>query len=207
VEIVRLVRASLGTVLIRPICRKHGTYRPNLAKLVAGNSVAEIRKVTEAGFSIYGGDNNLAGKAVSSIAKLKGVGPATASLFLSCYDPIKVPFFSDELFRYLHWLDTKGKGWDRKISYTMKEYNTMFDRTQVLRKRLETESGETVKAIDLEKMAYALGKGGEVEPASKIGSVGGKRGHDRVEEDNDALRPPSPKRRREGLRPDQAKSQ
>lgn len=163
--------------------------------------------MTGGGFSIYEGDNSLACKAISSIAKLRGVGPATASLFLSCYDPIEVPFFSDELFRYLHWSDTKGKCWDRKISYTMKEYKTMFDRTQVLRKRLETESGETVKAIDLEKMAYVLGKGGEVEPASKSGTVGGKRGHDRVEEDNDALRPSSPKRRREGLRPNQAKSQ
>ena len=83
----------------------------------------------------------------------------------------------------------------------------MFDETQVLRKRLETESGETVKAIDLEKMAYALGKGGEVEPASKVGFVGEKRGHEKVEEGNDTLRPPSPKRRREGLRSNQAKIQ
>lgn len=160
--------------------------------------------MTEAGFSIYEGDNSLACKAISSISKLRGVGPATASLFLSCYDPFKVPFFSDELFRYLHWSDTKGRGWDRKISYTMKEYKTMLAKTQALRDRLETESGETVKAIDLEKMAYVLGKGGEVEPAS---TVGGKRGHAGVEEDNDALRPPSPKRRREGLRPNKAKSQ
>jgi len=163
--------------------------------------------VTEAGFSIYEGDNSLACKAISSIAKLRGVGPATASLFLSCYDPIKVPFFSDELFRYLHWSDAKGKGWDRKISYTMKEYKTLFDKMQVLRKRLKTVSGKTVKAIDLEKMAYALGKGGQVEPASRIGTMGGKRGHGGVEEEDEAPQPPWPKRRREGLRPDQAKSQ
>jgi len=163
--------------------------------------------VTEAGFSIYEGDNNLAGKAISSIAKLKGVGPATASLFLSCYDPIKVPFFSDELFRYLHWSDTKAKGWDRKISYTFKEYQMMFDKTQVLRKRLETESGETVKAIDLEKIAYALGNGGEVEPTSMMGTAERKREHENLEEDREAPQSPSPKRRRGGSRRNQAKIQ
>lgn len=160
--------------------------------------------MTEAGFSIYEGDHNLAGKAVSSIAKLRGVGPATASLFLSCYDPIKVPFFSDELFRYLHWSDTKVKGWDRKISYTIKEYQSMFDKTQVLRKRLEMESGETVEAIDLEQMAYTLGKSGEVEPTSMVGTTEGKCGVESVEEEDKELRPPSPKRRREGLRRKQA---
>jgi len=160
--------------------------------------------MTEAGFGIYEGDHNLAGKAVSSIAKLRGVGPATASLFLSCYDPIGVPFFSDELFRYLHFSDTKANGWDRKISYTTKEYQSMFDKTQVLRKRLETESGETVKAIHLEKMAYALGRSGEVKPTSIIGTAEGKRGVESVEEEDKELRPPSPKRRSEGLRRKQA---
>lgn len=157
--------------------------------------------MTEAGFSIYEGDNSLASKAISSIAKLRGVGPATASLFLSCYDPIKVPFFSDELFRYLEWSDTKGKGWDRKIGYTMKEYKTMFDKAQLLRNRLETESGKTVKAIDLEKMAYVLGKGGEAEAAPITGTVGGKRGRDNVEVGSSEPQPPAPKRRKEGLRP------
>lgn len=166
-----------------------------------------MRKVTEAGFSIYESDNSLACKAISSITKLRGVGPATAALFLSCYDPIKAPFFSDELFRYLHWSDTKGKGWDRKIGYTMKEYKTMFDKAQVLRNRLEKESGETVKAIDLEKMAYVLGKGGEVEPAPITGIVGGKRGRDEVEVGSSGPQSPTPKRRKEGLRRKYAKSQ
>lgn len=130
------------------------------------------------------------------MSKLKGVGPATASLFLSCYDPVQVPFFSDELFRYLHWSDTKMEGWDRKIGYTMKEYQALYDKTQALRERLENESGETVHAIDLEKMAYALGRRAEVEPTSMIGTAEGKRKYDKAVEDNKALRPPSPKRRK-----------
>ena len=167
--------------------RKHGTYRPRLAKLVAENSVTNIRKTTKDAFSIYDGDNSDAGKAVTAISKLKGVGPATASLFLSCYDPIKVPFFSDELFRYLHWSDIKARGWDRKISYTMKEYQSLLDKTKALRERLEKESGQIVKAIDLEKMAYEIAKSAQTAV---------KRGNGDEEEGNKALRPPSPKRRR-----------
>lgn len=92
------------------------------------------------------------------MSKLKGVGPATASLFLSCYDPINVPFFSDELYRYLHWEDGRSKGWDRKIGYTMKEYKSLYDRLQTLRERLEKDTGDIVPAINVEQVAYVLGK-------------------------------------------------
>ena len=125
------------------------------------------------------------------MSKLKGVGPATASLFLSCYDIAKAPFFSDELFRYLHWSNAQVKEWDQKISYTMKEYKTLYDKTQVLRGRLEKESGQMVKAIDLEKMAFSLAKGAHAGAKRGLLSKG-----DTEEENEKALRPPSPKRRR-----------
>lgn len=95
---------------------------------------------------------------MTALSKLKGIGPATASLLLSCYDPVKVPFFADELYRYLHWEEAKNKGWDRKIKYTIKEYKDLFEKLQNLQERLENESGETPPAIDIEKMAYVLGK-------------------------------------------------
>ena len=71
---------------------------------------------------------------------------------------MKVPFFSDELYRYLHFEEAKSKGWDRKISYTMKEYKSLFEKLQTLRERLEKENKRQVSAIDIEKMAYVLGK-------------------------------------------------
>lgn len=104
---------------------------------------------------------------------------------LSSYDPVNVPFFSDELYRYLHWSEVKSKGWDRKINYTMKEYRDLYDKTQELRQRLEKESGDVVKAIDLEKMAYALGKHAQ---HKKEGGVD--------DENDKALKGPSPNRRR-----------
>ncbi|KAL9135882.1 MAG: hypothetical protein Q9175_002907 [Cornicularia normoerica] len=136
---------------------KHGTYRPNLAKLVAANSVKDVRETTKNAFEVYEADKEDYGKSITALNKLKGIGPATSSLLLSCYDPVKIPFFSDELYRYLLWEEAKSKGWDRKINYTIKEYKTLFERVASLRERLEKESGKEVSAIDIEKAAYVLG--------------------------------------------------
>ncbi|CAD6563621.1 MAG: hypothetical protein ASARMPRED_000094 [Alectoria sarmentosa] len=137
---------------------KHGTYRPNLAKLVASNSVKDVRETTKNAFEIYEANGEDYGKSITVLNKLKGIGPATSSLLLSCYDPLKVPFFSDELYRYLHWEEAKSKGWDRKINYTIKEYKALFERVAELRERLKKDSGKEVSAIDIEKGAYVLGK-------------------------------------------------
>jgi len=170
------------------IRRKHGIYRPNLAKLVASNSVKDVRETTKAAFATYDADNADYAKSITTLSKMKGIGPATASLLLSCYDPVTVPFFSDELFRYLHWEEAKSKGWDRKINYTAKEYKALFERLQTLRERLEKESKTLVPAIDIEKAAYVLGK--EATSASKFPV-------DEEDAKSDAaLQPPSPKRRK-----------
>jgi hypothetical protein len=153
--------------------------------LVASNSGQEVRKTTKNAFTIYTEDSANYATAITTLSKLKGIGPATASLILSSYDPVNIPFFSDELFRYLHWSEAKAKGWDRKIKYSMKEYKDLYDQTQILRQRLEKDGGKAVKAIDLEKMAYALGKEAQHQQGLGIDA-----------EDDEPLRPPSPKRRR-----------
>lgn len=174
--------------MLIPDFSKHGTYRPNLAKLVASNSVKDIRIATETSFSTYESKLSDPTKAFAPLTKLKGIGPATASLLLSCYDPINLPFFSDELYRYMHWQEAKSKGWDRKIGYTMKEYKELFKRVQELKKRLEAQSKTTVSAINIEKAAYVLGKEAQSYPLSL------KR---KDEQENDtALYPPSPKKRK-----------
>ena len=138
--------------------RKHGTYRPNLAKLVGSNSVKDVRETTSDAFEVYEADKEAYDKSITILSKLKGIGPATSSLLLSCYDPVRIPFFSDELYRYLHWEEAKSKGWDRKINYTMKEYKSLFEKVTELRERLENDSGKQVSTIDIEKAAYVLGK-------------------------------------------------
>ena len=164
---------------------KHGTYRPNLAKLVASNSIDAIRSTTRSAFSVYTANPADYIKSLSTLSRLKGIGPATASLLLSSYDSVHVPFFSDELFRWLHWEEAKNKGWDRKINYTQKEYKDLYARLQTLRERLEKEARTTISALKIEKAAYALGK------AAYKFSLDREDG-----EGDEALRPPSPKRRK-----------
>ncbi|KAL8711666.1 MAG: hypothetical protein Q9225_007090, partial [Loekoesia sp. 1 TL-2023] len=151
---------------------KFGTYRPNLAKLVASNPAEEVRQTSSSAFSTFASTSPPEpGKAISTLSKLKGIGPATASLILSCYDPVTVPFFSDELFRWLHWesgldndsnkkrkADSDMEGWERKIKYTAKEYTSVFEKTTALRERLRKEGGEEVRAVDVERAAYDIAK-------------------------------------------------
>ena len=77
-------------------------------------------ETTTAGLS-----DSVLGSALTTLTKLKGIGPATASLLLSTSDPENVPFFSDELFRWAFWEDKPGCRWDRKISYSAKEYREL----------------------------------------------------------------------------------
>ena len=171
--------------------RKHGTYRPTLAALVASNPPSAILTSTRTAFTTYSTNPDTSGntKALNALTTLKGVGPATASLLLSCYDPTHIPFFSDELYRYLHWEEgSRGKGWDRKIGYTLKEYRALCDRLQILRLRLEHESGEEVKAVDIEKMAYALAK--SEQQAEGLGEPKGE-----GEGDGEDVQPTSSKKR------------
>lgn len=83
--------------------------------------------------------------AVDALAKLRGVGPATASLLLAVHDPDNVIFFADEAF---YWLCSGAKR--EPIKYNKKEYKELNERSQAVAKRLN------VKAIDVERVAYVL---------------------------------------------------
>ena len=174
------------------VYRKHGTYRPKLAQLVTSNKSEDVRKTTEAAFSLY--EENEFDKVLPQLTKLKGVGPATASLVLACYDPVNVPFFSDELFRWAHWdgrgngIKNTGQGFKRAIGYTAKEYKSLCNRVSAARERLDKEGREATSALEMEKVAYVLGKEGvdvaqivtEETKSKKTSEVSGeKRGNSR----------------------------
>ena len=78
----------------------------------------------------------------------------------------------------------------------MKEYRALFEKSQELRIRLEKESGKDVKAIDVERMAYALAKGAQKAAYSSVGAKQGKRDREKDVKNDEALQPPSSKRRR-----------
>jgi hypothetical protein len=87
-------------------------------------------------------------KAFDTVSKLSGVGPATASLVLSVYIPMNVPYFEDEAFAWLcsDW----GK---EKLKYDGKEYMELFRRVWQFRQGL----GMEVTAVEVEKLAFVLG--------------------------------------------------
>ena len=132
-------------------CRKHGTFRPALMGLVKSNPADLVKGATAEAFAAYAETSDAMG-ALKILTKLRGIGPATASLLLNVFSPAEVPFFSDELFRWTHW-DGKGKtGWGRSIKYNVTEYKELLASVEALRKRLG------VRAVDAEKVAYVLGK-------------------------------------------------
>ncbi|KAF2656825.1 hypothetical protein K491DRAFT_596312 [Lophiostoma macrostomum CBS 122681] len=154
---------------------KHGKFRPNLLRLVQSNSEQDVEDVLETAYDDLYKDEGTT-NALKRLQKLKGIGPATASLILSVWTPLPdriddggsldsceravsgVPFFSDELYRWCSWEDAaEGRelaGWKRKIKYSKKEWDGIRERVWESVKRLG------VKAVECEKVAYVLGREG-----------------------------------------------
>ncbi|KAI8628908.1 hypothetical protein F5Y19DRAFT_101760 [Xylariaceae sp. FL1651] len=127
---------------------RHGKFRPTLMKLVSSNDGDIVKKTIQQAIAEYWADQDVA-RAMSAIAKLKGVGPATASLLLSVHDPHRVIFFSDEAF---WWLCCSGQ--KSPIKYNAKEYQQLSEAADKVAKRLQ------VSATDIEKVAYVIMKDG-----------------------------------------------
>lgn len=152
----------VASVILTAVCRKHGTFRPKLLALVQSNTAETILETTNEAYElIRSADGNVSPlPALKVLTQLKGIGPATASLLLSVLRMSEVPFFSDELFRWCCWdeaNDAKGAGWRRGIKYNAKEYGVLVEKVSVLRKRLGVGN---VMAVDVEKVAWVLGKEG-----------------------------------------------
>ncbi|KAI5917853.1 DUF1479-domain-containing protein [Camillea tinctor] len=128
---------------------RHGKFRPTLMKLVSSNEDETVRTTIQEAMTSYWSNPEDPFKALDTITKLKGIGPATASLLLSVHDPERVIFFSDEAF---YWLCSGGK--TTPIKYNPKEYRQLNTASQALAKRLR------VSAMDIEKVAYVLMKDG-----------------------------------------------
>lgn len=131
----------------------HGKFRPSLKKLASENDDKDVREVSRTAFATEDVD-----KASKVLCALRGVGPATASLLLSVHKPANTPFFSDELFRWCLWQDKPSCGWDRSIKYNTKEYVELRTKVGALQERFKADLNQLVKAIDIEKVAYVLGK-------------------------------------------------
>ncbi|KAI1267508.1 DUF1479-domain-containing protein [Xylariaceae sp. FL1019] len=126
---------------------RHGKFRPTLMKLVSSNESNTVEKTIHQVMTKYWSNQDIP-QAVDGISKLKGIGPATASLLLSVHDPDRVIFFSDEAF---WWLCSNGQ--KSPIKYNAKEYQQLIAAANEIIKRLG------VGATDVEKVAYVLLRG------------------------------------------------
>jgi hypothetical protein len=113
---------------------------------VRGNAPEQIQRLTRDASSTLGrnvADLEAVVASLKCVQGLAGVGPATASLVLSVCEPGDVPFFGDELFRWVTWGESVGggkdAGWKRKIKYDVKEYRVLFEGVRALRERLNVK--------------------------------------------------------------------
>jgi hypothetical protein len=113
--------------------------------LCESNSQEDCQEATTKAFQLYDHEKGSLKAALEILTKLRGVGPATASLLLAIHQPDEVPFFSDELFL---WLCHDGQS--HNIKYTTKEYLALYAEAAKVSKRLR------VGARELEKVAYVL---------------------------------------------------
>ncbi|KAG8674979.1 hypothetical protein FPOAC1_000954 [Fusarium poae] len=125
---------------------RHGKFRPTLMKLVSSNDPNDAQDVIKQALEIYDEKADTVAT-VDVLTKLRGIGPATASLLLAVHDASRVIFFADEAF---WWLCCSGK--QTPIKYNAKEYRMLCSEVDGLRNRLG------VKASDIEKVAYVLMK-------------------------------------------------
>ncbi|KAH8648007.1 hypothetical protein BGZ60DRAFT_423407 [Tricladium varicosporioides] len=131
----------------------HGVWRPFLGKQVASNTDAKVEEATKDGFGHYNSHPNDIKTILEKLTKpLKGIGPATASLLLSVYDPDHVIFFSDEVYKWL----VVGDGPKKNPKYTIAEFENIYKKAKTVVTRLH------VTPIELEKVAFVLIK--ETEP-------------------------------------------
>ncbi|OIW26104.1 hypothetical protein CONLIGDRAFT_656656 [Coniochaeta ligniaria NRRL 30616] len=123
---------------------RYGKFRPTLMKLVSSNEPDFVTQTVKEASESYRGKADV-GAALGILTKLKGIGPATASLLLSVLHPERVIFFADEAF---YWLCCSGQ--KESIKYNAKEYQTLSDRAGELCKRLK------IKAVDVERVAFVI---------------------------------------------------
>ncbi|KAF4125158.1 hypothetical protein GMORB2_3997 [Geosmithia morbida] len=125
---------------------RHGTFRPTLMSLVSSNDPKAASDTVSGAIEAYRRRDN-ASEALSTLTKLKGIGPATASLLLTVHDPSRAIFFSDEAF---YWLCCGGK--KAPVKYSAKEYLALFTEARELARRID------VSVTDIEKVAYVVMK-------------------------------------------------
>lgn len=144
--------------------RKRGKFRP-LSALVASNEEKTVIAASKKAFAAIPEKpaikDILAG--LKEVIVLKGIGPATASYILATFQPLLIPVFSDEGFRWAMFEEKPGGGWDRKLKYDVKEYSVYLEKMKEISGRLGVEIEE------VERVGFVLGREAISDQNSTVG--------------------------------------
>lgn len=122
-----------------------GKWRPRLLDFAKQQAAGVVEQASEAAFAaLQKGTDAGAKEALDTLAKLKGVGPATASAALAAASD-QVPFMSDEA------LETVVGG----RNYTVKEFLLLHQRVKDKASALSKASGRQWTAREVEKALWA----------------------------------------------------
>ncbi|MCJ1389219.1 hypothetical protein MMC18_002075 [Xylographa bjoerkii] len=159
-----LEKPELEQLMAWKLARGHA--RPALPALIRANAPALVRATTGEAFALFAADERDPLPALKVLARLRGVGPATASLLLAVAWPAVVPFFADEVLGWLRWGEAGDKGMGEgkgKLRYDWKEYREVWEGVGRVREGL----GKGAGAEEVERGAWVVEmlKGGVVEGA------------------------------------------
>lgn len=129
--------------------------------LVTSNDAQTTRATISSAVTTYrasSGSHDAPQKALDILTKLRGIGPATASLLLNVHDPQRAIFFSDEAY---WWLCCGGN--KDAIKYSAKEYGALCEKAAALGERLGADM------VDVEKAAYVVMRRGVEEGKTPAG--------------------------------------
>eukprot|EP01083_Nonionella_stella_P155363 501865_1 len=137
-----LTQPELARVMAWKLAR--GKFRPSLKGYIAALSDKQVRDASTEAFDLVKSD--LKG-AIKSLSKLRGVGPATASLVLACFDE-NVPFMADEALE-----SVPGLG---PIKYTLPHYLKFAEALQNKAKELNEGNSESGTLMTAQSVSQSL---------------------------------------------------
>jgi len=140
-----LVHEELIQVIKWKLAR--GKWRPRLKELITMNTPRLVQLETKKAIRQLIKKEDLS-SAIQAMCNLKGVGPAMASAVLSCAQPNKIPFMSDECMMALP--DQEGS-----IDYTNKEYLRLVHHVQSASQRLAGNGSSEWTPHKIEQVMFA----------------------------------------------------
>ncbi|TPX59016.1 hypothetical protein SpCBS45565_g07836 [Spizellomyces sp. 'palustris'] len=148
VERGSLTRDELVKVMEWKLSR--GKFRPTLLAQVSSNPSDVVIEASQKGFSLVKESDESILAALKELAKLKGVGPATASALLSAYNP-SIPFMSDEALSL----------YSAKLQYTVPAYKNLLAKLRAQAAELNKGEGSdnwTAGKCERAVWAWCIGK-------------------------------------------------